>query len=399
MKKIITILLTLGLFTTSIFSKSFFSQRFFEIKVDVPVDVSNNVFSLSEIMQKNLVIDLRKIAETLPSDGLALVTNTNPNVGINFNIGSFSLGIKAGVNVYLRTSLSKDIFDFIGMGNKIGDELYAGANLSGDVFAFTELSTKFKVGRFQVYFAPSVFVPVASIGNSNISATFKNGQDGSISLTGKANVELYSYFDINNLNNINWNKISSSMGFDITAGLSTPISSSFSISGVARIPIVPGKLKNKTAINADIINYHGSVGELIKDTNVLKFGKVEKGKTEIVEFLTHRPLKLNLYADCNLIGNLINFKVGGGVGIRQPFADQYYAYPEYLASFGISLIDLLKLGISTEYTDLIYKHQFTLALNIRLVEVATGVSVQSSSLQKSMTGSGFGAFATVCVGF
>ena len=49
--------------------------------------------------------------------------------------------------------------------------------------------------------------------------------------------------------------------------------------------------------------------------------------------------------------------------------------------------------------DEVYKNALALSLNIRLVEVDAGVSLQSPNFTKSFTGAGLGAFVTLCIGF
>ena len=66
MKKIIACLFAVSVLSTAAFSKNFFSQRFFEVKVGTKADFSNNLFGLNDFMQKDLVIDLRKIADECP---------------------------------------------------------------------------------------------------------------------------------------------------------------------------------------------------------------------------------------------------------------------------------------------------------------------------------------------
>ena len=57
------------------------------------------------------------------------------------------------------------------------------------------------------------------------------------------------------------------------------------------------------------------------------------------------------------------------------------------------------MNLSTEYTDRVFVHQAGLSLNIRLIEITTGLSAQSSDFVKSFTGAGFGAYVYVTVGF
>ncbi|MBQ5472653.1 MAG: hypothetical protein IIT58_11730, partial [Treponema sp.] len=113
----------------------------------------------------------------------------------------------------------------------------------------------------------------------------------------------------------------------------------------------------------------------------------------------HRPLKFNVYLDKNLLGSLFNARAGAGFGIRRPFCDAAVFYPEYYLGFGINLIDMIKVGVSTQYKDQLFIHQLGTTFNIRLIQLDLGISSQSSSFKKSLSVGGVGAYAYLTVGF
>jgi hypothetical protein len=59
----------------------------------------------------------------------------------------------------------------------------------------------------------------------------------------------------------------------------------------------------------------------------------------------------------------------------------------------------LNFELSHSYIDQLFRNEFAVAVNIRLVEVDAGISLQSASFAKSFTGAGLGAFVTVSIGF
>ena len=113
----------------------------------------------------------------------------------------------------------------------------------------------------------------------------------------------------------------------------------------------------------------------------------------------HRPLKVNAYLDKNLLGTLFNARAGGGFGIRRPFSDDAVFYPEYYLGLTLNLIDMFKIGVSTQYKDQLFIHQLGTTFNLRLIQWDFGISTQSSSFKKSMEVAGLGAYAYVTVGF
>ena len=83
MKKLI---LSFVVFTSLIcasFAENFFAHRFFEIKVDVPVEVSNNLLGITDIMKKDVVIDLAEIADNVKDKGAAVKGSVAPSVSID----------------------------------------------------------------------------------------------------------------------------------------------------------------------------------------------------------------------------------------------------------------------------------------------------------------------------
>ena len=112
MKKILACIFAVSIISTAAFSKNFFSQRFVELKVGSKVDFSNNLFGLNDFMQKDLVIDLRKIADECPKNGFNMRADAAPSLALNLNIGSIHVGLSSGLEVYNSMTVGKDLFDF-----------------------------------------------------------------------------------------------------------------------------------------------------------------------------------------------------------------------------------------------------------------------------------------------
>ena len=91
MKKILACIFAVSVISTAAFSKNFFSQRFFEVKTGATADFSNNLFAANEFMKKDLVIDLRKIADECPKNGFNIRADMAPSLGFNLNILDFHI--------------------------------------------------------------------------------------------------------------------------------------------------------------------------------------------------------------------------------------------------------------------------------------------------------------------
>ena len=113
MKKLI---ITCALFASLIsaaFAENIFSHRFFEIKLDLPVSVSNNLIAVTDIFKEKVVIDLPKIADDMDKNGAAINANVAPTLSVGIDIPKgLIFGVKAGAEASAGVGLSKDIFDF-----------------------------------------------------------------------------------------------------------------------------------------------------------------------------------------------------------------------------------------------------------------------------------------------
>ena len=380
------------------YSKNFLSERFFEIQFGVPVDFSNNAISFDDVFKKELTLDLAKIANEMPSEGLNLIVDTKPYVAINLNIAFIHLGMSAGVDVYEKMGISKDFFDFLGKGNEVGETLTFDFNNYTDLFAFCEADVGIDFSNFSIHVTPSLFVPIFSSSGSVAKVTFLNDEEGNINLNMNTNFSVYSNFDMYDENFLS-DLFSNGNGFDVGVSASLPFGRKLVFSGKARIPIVPGSYQYKYSSYYEATTTMNLLDSSLNSSETN--GNIKDFSKEVLEekIYINRPMKFNLYADYLLVGNVLKLRAGGGMGVFRPFLTDSFTYPEYYFSAGINLFDFIKASISTEYTSQIFKHQIALGINVRLIELDCGVSLQSTDFMKSFSNNGFGAYAIVSIGF
>lgn len=380
------------------YSKNFLSERFFEIQIGVPVDFSNNAISFDDIFKKELTLDLAKIANEMPSEGLNLIVDAKPYVALNLNIAFIHIGMSAGVDVYEKMGISKDFFDFLGKGNEVGETLTFDFNNYTDLFAFCEADVGIDFSNFSIHVTPSLFVPIFSSSGSVAKVTFLNDEEGNINLNMNSNFSVYSNFDMYDENFLS-DLFSNGNGFDVGVSASLPFGRKLVFSGKARIPIVPGSYQYKYSSYYEATTTMNLLDSSLNSSETN--GNIKDFSKEVLEekIYINRPMKFNLYADYLLMGNVLKLRAGGGMGVFRPFLTDSFTYPEYYFSAGINLFDFIKASISTEYTSQIFKHQIALGINVRLIELDCGVSLQSTDFMKSFSNNGFGAYAIVSIGF
>ena len=398
MKKIIAVIISFTIICSALSARNFFSGRFLEVKAGTGVGVSNNLFTASDLLVKDLVIDLTKLADNCPDDGMNFVVNADPTVEVNLNIAKLHLGCSVGSEMYGKFDISKDLFNFVGKGNQVGETLNLNFTADSEVFAYTQVDVGFDAKKFKLHVKPAVFVPVLATRGSGGTVTFTNGVDGSINAAVNVNMDVYSPVDLQNpqasVSDIN--QLTKGYGFDLGAYLALPLSRSLSLDFDVRIPLAPGHIYKKSTVTSHY-SYDAKISEISKGESVQE-NPTFTGYQD-AELTIHRPLKFNVYLDKNLLGTLFNAHAGGGFGIRHPFSDDAQFYPEYYVGLTFSLIDLFKLGVSTQYTDQVFIHQLGTTFSLRFVQLDLGVSTQSSNFKKSFEGAGVGAYAYMTVGF
>ena len=334
MKRVISLIVTALLAVNVVCAKGFFSNRIFELKVDVPVNVSNNDFSLNDVLVKDLVIDLKKIADDMPKSGFNLIMETSPSVAANLNIFGISVGTKVGANAFVKLNLEKDLFDFLGYGYKPGDNLNIAANPVADIFAFAEVPVGFKVKSFKLSVTPSLFLPIASVDDCNIGVTAYNLADGTVGAKLNADINFYTsaLYDVA-MGNATIDSISFGdyVGFDLGASMEMPfLTEDLDLRIDARIPLYPGKLDKKGTINYKY-DFETKISDFVMpeetpaEPNPAEPKPAEPAKPEPAEpdftpkitnlvdpYVINRPLKLNAYAVYQPIG-FFTLVGGGGV--------------------------------------------------------------------------------------
>ena len=411
MKRIFCLLIIAFSLCSTTIAGGFFTNRFFEYKICIPADVSNNSFAISDFLQKNVVIDLKKLADDVPSSGFGVIVATNPNMQVNLKAGPVFVGIESGFDVYSKLGISKSLFELIGYGNEDKDNVDIEGNFFFDSFQYNQVNVGIKFKRFSINVTPGLFFPIATTGGNKISASFSNDKEnGSISFKANALVDTYAITDIQKIikggnNGDIIGEFKFSAGFDVGGGFSMPLSNRLTVSATARLPLVPGTLHSKQSIKYDV-NYSVNIMDLgtgsgkgIKDATP-NFD-VNFGAAEATEYKVRRPMFIMGYLDFYpLFGtNLLSLRAGIGVGVRHPFAADAIGYFNYYTGATVNLIDVLKVTASMSYMDRIFKNQIELAINARIIEFDIGASLQSANFLKSWQGAGFGAYVNFAMGF
>jgi len=413
MKRLLSIIV-LSFAIVSVYAKGFFGDRFFEVKYSVPVGISNNAISISDIFKKELVIDLNQLADKVPSDGLIITTTANPAMAMNLRIAKLFVGVSTGIDYYSRFVISDDLFTLLGKGTEPEQEMEAGFQTSADLFATvnTDLGLTVKGDTFHIQ--PSLFIPVFSAFGDVGKLTYLNTDKGDVNVKFQTDIGLYSLFDFNDPSKDLNTQIFKRLGFDLGGSYRHPFREKFAFEFVGRVPIIPGnlpylsKIEYGTQYGMKLLGSLDNEEEEETTTDGTDVTKVkETDEVGVVNtmytlggqiFYINRPMKLDFYLEYFPMGSLLTLRGGLGLGVYHPFTSGYELYID--SYFGLLFnLGLVKAGLSTEYTDRIFKHQLSMSVNVRVIQIDAGISLQAASFTKSFAGTGVGAFANVSIGF
>lgn len=432
MKKIITFAAVIALTFCSLFAENKFKDRFIELYADASANASNNGLSMSEIFVKDVVIDLTKLADSLPDSGYKASMTATPLLGLKLNLSAFTIDFSIGATVDEYLQIGKSYFDILGHGYDYTqytkeNPLSFDINSTTDAFVYGKFDIGFNVKKFKIVAKPTLFVPMFHATPEKGTMTFTNLEDGTISAEVSQTIAIYSvaeatynngtldFFDSMNVSDFGY-------GFDMGATVSYELNDKLNFTVNTRVPIIPGQLKHATKLTFDAA-YNANAEDFVKG----QFYDSEKTSASITtsdgknydlmnseedysdmnlswinaDYKIHRPFKFEGYATFNLNSSLA-FTGGAGLGVVHPFssdASEISVYPEYFAGANLSLGGVVNAHVSTEYMDRIFKHEVGLGFNIRILELNAGISLQSTDFKTSFTMSGLGSYVTLAIGF
>ncbi|MCR4630901.1 MAG: hypothetical protein K5786_04655 [Treponema sp.] len=400
MKKILAFIITSFLLCTVMFSKGFFGDRFFEYKISVPFAISNNCFSVDDFMKKEAVIDFKKYVNDLNGENLDFITTVNPDVSINLNLPHFSIGLDAGLDVFSNIAFSDGLLKFMATGMKINDVIDISVSPKIDIFVYSQANVGLKLSNFNLYVRPGVFIPAVSVSGSTGGIKIENTNSG-INIITDTVFNTYSTVDLESIMSDpeTFDFDYSVLGIDLAFGGDFfLIPSLLKLSADARIPIIPATMNYQIATSF-ASSTTISLAEL--DAFEMNIPEAEFQNIGSAAYKINRPLVAMGYIDFYPMRNFLDLRVGGGVGIYHPFMtdDTSEFYFQYYLGLTVNIINMLKFSLSSEYTKQIFVQQAGFVLNLRIIEIDLGLSMQSSSFAKSWLGSGFGGYLVFSMGF
>lgn len=425
MKKLICVLLLLS-FLTSVFAIEIIpSKRFFEIGLNADAGLSNNCFSIGDFLQKEVVLDFNKIADSLGSNGIKL--NLGTDVDFHITIGNrktWFTSFFVNVDVSGYSTVPKMLVELISNGNKIDEPLTDSVGLGASAYATIGASfgSKMKIGKdeyeperiksltFKV--TPEFFVPIVYVPNPNNAFTFLASSNGAIKANGYATVDVYTPFSLENgLDPQALSSVFSCGGLDLSAEFQYPFKFFDLGIKITHLPLKSAKLNYTTRVKIEAsaeIEKDGVLGHFVNKTENSESSQEEEESfvntqytmSEEPEYLEEensiqRPFKLGAYAVFRpLKSNILIIAPEMSIKINDPFSEYtgLFNTKGFDIDFGCviesHLAKLLWLRLDMMKEDAVWKQKFSVALNFRLLEIDVMIGGESSNFLKSFSGSG-----------
>lgn len=416
MKNIFFAILLMSVF--SAFAELYPAKRYVEIGVGAGLRFSENLASVSDIMKKEVVIDLDEIYSNMKK-GFIMTAGVTPETYMDFNFKNFGFGFHAGVDVSGRMNISRDFFGVLANGIEAGKKTSVDMNFWLQSFVEASVPVYFKIFDFKVKVTPTYFVPLVYIPDVSARASFVNKSDGTIEAKVNAPISIYTAskfgdsFD-GSIDSIFAGADISSMisdslkngGFDLGVLVEYPFTRKLDLGAYANIPIVPGRLKGKlsTSITAsiktpsliDMIASDEDAGETEVDYEVGDFVYTED------KYYVNRPLRFGAEVAYRPWKNWLTLRAQAGLAFRNPFGKDFNIrsfYPEYNVGVDLVLFYVLGLSLHTEYTQQVFAHTLQLILNARVFELDISAGICNSDFLKSFQMQGARAAVAVKFGF
>ena len=414
MRKMLLLLLLSSLFLSA-FAELHKPNRIIEYGVESTVGVSNNYFKPSDILTKNIVLDLQKIADELPDEGLTFDVFGGFRTFLNFNIvEQFRLGFFVGLEGNGYLNIGKDLFDFLGSGYAVGQCVTFESSGYGDIWA--EAGISFHTKLFDTYgitIAPAYVIPIAYIKKVRAQATVATTASGAIRGEAHAPVSIYTVVDAQKFVENDFTKeditdaiseAASQGGVDISFEIERPVLKRLDVGIFTRIPIVPGRLQYEMIENV----YASFTEDNLLDEFLNKSRKSTRRMRYKVEDIVYsksgtqyvfRPFRLGIEGAWRPFGAWCVFRPKLAFVARGLFTSDIEVYPEYAVDAHLTFLKVLGFNIGTAFENRVFIQRIGFMFNFRVVQIDIKAMVRSASLINSFALSGAGAYVGLRIGF
>ncbi|GHU59727.1 hypothetical protein FACS189444_5550 [Spirochaetia bacterium] len=359
------------------------AARTFEMGLEFNVGFANSLLGGADIFQKELVIDLRKINDSINERGVGLNVDLYVHTFMNLNLKKLGMGFGEFINVdgQVDITLPKSLFTLLASGNVKEQDQKGEFAVSGAVWAeagikgyMTFLGDKLRVGLTPAWYLPLVYVP-----KSTVSYTLETKD--SFKITTGADMNIYMPFttDPFGMNN--------GGGFDISAAGEYALFPILDVgAAITHIPVVPARLDNRMAVSFPDTSLIDLEGILKGETPEINVPEPDMTNTSDAKKTVLRPFGMDFYVLFRpLRTDLLTVKPNLGFTVNNPSEEDYFNWG-LEAQLNLSRIFLLY--VNTGLNEGIWRHKAGFALNLHAFELDLEAGLRSQNFAQSFKTSG-----------
>jgi hypothetical protein len=382
-------------------------HRFVEIGVDAGGSFANSYLRTRDVFKEKIVLDISEMADEL-GNGLGVFLGSYGEAFVNFNLGAvWGFGLFAGVDAMGQFKIPQSMVELLAEGNDLDKNYSDDLGLGAAAFFETGFWASAKIRRIKFTVRPAYFLPLAYLSEPRVNYVFAVKDDGTITVAGNYNFEVYTPFPLDDIESIDdiaalpGNTDIADMlgkgGVDLALRAEYPVYHNLIIGcSLGHIPLVPAQLANKYSLSGGF--------EISKTIEEIINNDFEPPAVEPVVIydedhkVVFRPFKIGVDA----VYRPFNIRL---LTLKPKLAlvfNSIYNTPVYMdvgITGELNLAEILTVNIGTHFEDLVWKERVGLALNFRILEIIAGITTQSQQFLRSFQGAGFAVDVGVRVGF
>jgi hypothetical protein len=377
-----------------------FTRKYFETGLNAGVGFDNGLVSMSDVLRKEIVVDLSKLTQNISKNGVDI--NFSPNLNFFVNVKNISIGkniwdfyLFTDVEGGIKTNISKSMLTLISEGNFNQHDSSGSISLSGGIFTDISVkgSTKYEIAGRPLYvsakpsiFTPAVYIPSGS-GITYYLSTKKDDKEG-IFVHTKGGINIYTPTSLENVNPGRF--IIGPSGFDLSLEGEYALFPFLDVGGsISNIPFAAAILTNQMNLSMTEFQIELSGEDMIAGKGI-EIPDIEFKKTYInsSKLKIHRLLRFDIYGRYKPFDSefmVLRSNIGFSANINKGDGEGYFNVG---TEASLSPINILTIYMGTSYTETIWKHKAGLVLNFRAFELDLETALRNQNFIGAFMGRG-----------
>ena len=363
--------------------------------------INNSYFSLEQIFQEEITINLNDLYNSLGPDGLGLGVTLDGDAHLAAHLFGVGLGLYVNTDVLVQLLVPKGLFEFLAEGVSSGTTYEGSGGILVRGFAEAGAYASLRLGSFTFGAKLARFAPLGYSSGGQLTYSFLAAEDGSLTASASASANLYSVVDLEHVDQIDpqdlmtsdTNGLKADLGFTFGSNRREP---SWGVS-ILNIPLAPALVPNgwNFSVTTGASSQANPLDQLLNPSGseLLSF----EDPVVAFEALAGDPVAINMplslsgfyrFPDVFVVDIVPHltlimddpFRFNAGVWVQGSF------FP----------FNMLSLGLG--YEDLAWKTSLGFRLNLHLLDFSIDISSTSPDLSRMLAITGLAVEIRLALG-